>query len=264
MERRTSTQDMLVMAIGFGLVLSTIFFFILRNTSDDNSSDNRTMSETAEGTFIPPMMDVEQVRPLLAKGRQGLTVVDLRPDAAYAMAHAAGSVHAITPEQLSVTDLPDGNTFLLISSEDIRTDRMISESLTAMGKPYAFMKNSLMGWQASGGAMITEPDFSSPIDRSKVTFVTVEEWKSMFEKKDITYRIVDIRPRDTSTAENVAGSIVIPYDEIESRRGEIPFASNIALCGSDAEHAFMGAVRLFDLGFFSVKALDGSCTNIEG
>ncbi len=262
MERRTSTQDMTVMAIGFGLVIATIFFFLLRKTPDDRTFGDRAMSEATEGTFKPPTMEVDQVRTLLAKSRQGLTVVDLRPDDAYAMAHAAGSVHATTPERLSETELPNENTFLLISSEDIQTDRMISESLTATGKPHAFMKNGLMGWQASGGAVITEPDFSSPIDRSKVSFITTEAWKVMLEKKDVTYRIIDIRPSDSSTTEKVAGAIVIPYDELEKRRDDIPYASNIALCGTDAEHAFRGAVRLFDLGFFSVKALDGSCADI--
>lgn len=264
MERQTSAQDMVAVAIGFGLIVAISLFFLFKGSGDTNSvGSGITPDNESEKAASLPTMSVLEMRDALLRSESMLVVLDLRSPESYRAAHAAGSLSISTVSDIASVAVPDEGRLLLVPTGDAASDRAASESVRATGKRYSFMANGLAGWQAAGGAIVTEPDVASPIDRSKVTLIKSDAWKEMIAKKDIPYRILDVRSADESSRSPVSGAQNIPYDDLEERRADIPYASNIALCGSSVDAAFRGAVRLFDLGFFSVRTLDGNCSDIR-
>jgi rhodanese-related sulfurtransferase len=253
---------MTAIAIGFGLVIVTSAFFLIKGSGTADKGPGTVVSE-AESSSPLPTMTVVQLRAVLTSQSPDTTVVDLRSAEAFKAAHAAGSVLAADVADLSAMSGKGGSSFVLIPSGDNAADRKASESMKSGGEKHAFIVDGLSAWQEAGGSIVTEPNLSSPIDRSKVTLISADDWKGMFAKRDIPYRVLDIRSAEESSKAVIGGAIAIPYVDLEQRWSEIPYASNIALCATNAEDAFRGAVRLFDLGFFSVKTLDGSCVDIR-
>jgi rhodanese-related sulfurtransferase len=263
MERSSSKQDMTVIAIGFGLVIATSVFFLLKGpTRNANDAMPDGTGESANTSSPLQTISVVEVRSILAKSAATIQLVDLRSADEFRLSHAAGSIVASSIQDFTTLSVPAGESILLISSGSADTDRKISDTIKAGGEKCSFIVGGLSGWQSAGGAIVTEPTLSSPIDRSKVTFIKADAWNDMFTKKEVLYRVLDIRSAEESAKSPLSGASRIPYADLEKMRSEIPYASNIALCASSAEDAFRGAVRLFDLGFFSVKALDGSCSDI--
>lgn len=264
MERKIlSKQDVTTVLVGFGLVIAVFVFSLTKSASDDAKKSAIADSHDISESKAPlPTMGTADLRALLAADSSTIRIADLRSDPDFRLEHVTGSVSAASPEQVSGIGVPDGGTLVLIPSGNVDTDRSVSDALSGSGKRYVFVNEGLSGWKVAGGTVVTEPNLSSPIDRSKVTLIKADAWKNLFAKNDIAYRILDVRPSDESSKGAVSGALNIPYSDLENRRVNIPIASNIALCAGNADDAFRGAVRLFDLGFFSVKALDGSCSDI--
>lgn len=259
-----SKQDLVAVAVGFGLVIAVFVFFLVKGERKDTDKKDgpAIVSDDSSQKTPLPMLGVADLRSLLVTGSATMRVADLRSEADFRIEHVTGSILVTSPEGLSGVGVPENGTLVVIPSGSDDTDRTASEMLAKTGRRYTFLKDGLSGWKVAGGTVVTEPSLSSPIDRSKVTLIKADTWKAIFAKKEIPHRILDIRPIDESSKAAIPGALNIPYSELESRRNEIPPASNLALCAGNGDDAFRGAVRLFDLGFFSVKALDGGCSDI--
>jgi len=262
-QKMFSRQDTVAVVVGFSLVIAVSAFFLLKGTTQDTA---KGITPTAEAPTQKPLPTIEtdDLRNRLIADPSGMKVVDFRPATIFDSAHAAGSERLDTPGSLAGITLPKDGTIIVISSGNTDTDQAVSDTLTKSGKKFLFVKGGLVGWQEAGGFIVAEPNLSSPIDRSKVSLITVDDWKKLFATKNIVYKVLDIRPVADSAKAPVPGALAIPYAELEGRQAEIPVATNIALCAGTGDNAFRGAVRLFDLGSFSVKALDGNCADIIG
>jgi rhodanese-related sulfurtransferase len=258
-----SKQDTLVVIIGFALIIAVSAFFLLKGLSTNPNPSNTPAQDMTRKTALVTIA-VTDLRRMLITDTSVIRIVDFRPASDFDAEHAAGSIRLDTPDSLSGVSLPDGGTFVLIPSGNDVTDQAVSKALSDQGKKFVFIADGLTGWQTAGGVIVTQPNLSSPIDRSKVTLVSVADWKKLIATKDIVYRIINTRPTADSTKAPVPGALNIPYADLENRRAEIPVATNIALCAGSGDDAFRAAVRLFDLGSFSVKTLDGNCADIIG
>jgi rhodanese-related sulfurtransferase len=246
--------------IGFGLVAAVFVFFLLKGMSKDGASP---VSEATlpESSAPLPTIDPDELRKLLITDPSSVVVADIRNDEAFVTAHVTGSVFVSNLSRLSEIEVPENGMLAIIPAEDRERNRLALETLSETGNRYGLVKDGLAGWQAVGGTIVTKPDPFSAIDNSKVDFVTPENLRRKFSDGTIPYEILDIRAEEDVTPMN--GTILrIPYAELETRRDEIPSATNIVLCAASEDDAFRGAVTLFDLGFFSVDTLRGSCENI--
>ncbi len=258
-----SRQDVTAVVVGFSLIVVVSSFFLLRGSFEDSKKTQSAsdQSGTAKKVLLP-FVAVLDLRTLLVTDAAAIRVVDLRTDSDFRLAHVVGSVLATSPDAVSAVSLPSGGTLVLIPSGNDDINQAVQEDLSKGERKFAFLKNGLSDWVSAGGTIVTEPNFSSAIDRSKVTFIKPVAWNDMIAKKDIRYRILDVRPSFESSKSAIVGALNIPFDELENRRAELPIASNIALCAGNTDDAYRGAIRLFDLGFFSVKTLDGACSDI--
>jgi len=246
--------------IGFGLVATVFVFFLLKGMSEE--SDLPVSGSIPSESSTPlPTLDPDELRELLVADPSSVVVADIRNEEDFVTAHVAGSIFVSNLSRLSEIEVPESGLLAIIPSDDQERNRPALETLSETGNRYGLVKDGLVGWQVVGGRVITKPDPLSAIDNSKVDFVTPEDLRRKFSDGTIPYEILDIRSERDITP--MSGTILrIPYGELETRRDEIPAATNIVLCAASEDDAFLGAVTLFDLGFFSVETLRGSCENI--
>ncbi|NTW15126.1 MAG: hypothetical protein HGA38_02010 [Candidatus Moranbacteria bacterium] len=258
---RSSRSDFVAILVGFGLVIAISAFFLFRGNGE--RKEDLTLNTNGEASEKPslPTISVAELRSRLVSSPKSLIVADLRSADAFRSAHAAGSsLSSVT--DIGSLDLPDDGLLILVPSGVADSDRKAADAASSHDTRIAFLANGLADWQSAGGAIVTDPNFSSPIDRSKVTLISPADWKSTVEAKETAYRVLDARESDVSATAPVQNAINIPYENLESRRSELPAATNIALCAGSPDEAFRAGVRLFDLGFYAVRTLDGSCSDI--
>ena len=252
-------QEMLTVVIGFSLVITVVAFFVIKNIVSRNQQlalSNQVAATSPADTIF--LLDPKEG----LKKTQSTTppkILDFRDDASYASAHIPGSI-LTTIDSLPNLGLAEGSEVLIITSNDQNADKGITDALDAAKVHYAAIKNGLTGWESSGGAVLTPGDPTSVIDQSKVSMVTADQFSTLLKGKDIYYRLLDVRSSGTPAE----GALHIPLADLESRRNNLPIATNIAVCGENGVEAFQAGVRLFELGFYSVKTLDGGCAGVAG
>ncbi|NTW13752.1 MAG: rhodanese-like domain-containing protein [Candidatus Moranbacteria bacterium] len=252
-------QDLLTMLVGFGLVIAVIAFFVVKGMFFKDKSDDRTavsVSQEQTGTF--PVLDAKEILRKVFTSNPP-RIFDFRSIDSYQAIHIPGSTR-MDADGVSKLDLLEGDEIFIIAPDTDENLQKIREALDSTKTRYASIKDGIVGWQSAGGTVITYGDPSSSADQSKVTLVTPDEFTVLLKGTEIRYRLLDVRSGGTP----VEGALRIPLNDIESRRDEIPPATNIALCGENGLEAFLAAVRLFDLGFYTVKTLDGGCAGVTG
>ncbi|MEI6650502.1 MAG: rhodanese-like domain-containing protein [Candidatus Moraniibacteriota bacterium] len=252
-------QEMLTLVVGFGLVITIVAFFVVKNTITRNqrlADSGRAVTAVATDTI--PLLDPKEG----LKKTQTTTppkILDFRDGASYDVAHIPGSV-SVALDNIPTLGLAEGSEALIITSNDQNADKKITDALDAAKVRYAAIRNGLAGWESAGGAVLTAGDPSSVIDQSKVSLVTPDQFSALLKGKDIYYRLLDVRSSGTPAE----GALHIPLADLESRKKDLPIATNIAVCGENGVEAFQAGVRLFELGFYSVKTLDGGCAGVAG
>lgn len=257
----TSTKrmhDTLTILVGFGLVVAVIGFTVARNIVDRNRREETTENgilREAERRMMPLMDARNAVRTYRTKNAPA--VLDFRDEASFEALHIPGSTR-VDADTIDTLDLEEGTEVLIVAAEDESSHESVISALERAKLRYSAITDGLPGWEAAGGSIITFGDPTSPNDHSKVTLVNADQFDVLLKQTDIRYRLLDVR----SGTEALPGAIRIPTAELESRYEEIPPATNIALCGDNGLDAFQAAVRLFDLGFYSVRTLDGGCPTV--
>ena len=252
-------QEMLTLIVGFGLVITVVAFFVVKSSISRNHrlAASEQVAASTPADIIPQLSAKEG----LQKTQSTIPpkILDFRDGDSYTASHIPGSILA-TFDGIPVLGLTEGSEVLVISTNDQTADKAIAGALDSAKVHYAAIKDGLTGWEASGGAVVTPGDPTSVIDQSKVSLVTPDQFSALLKGKDIYYRLLDVRSSGTPAA----GALHIPLSDLESRRSDLPIATNIAVCGENGVEAFQAGVRLFELGFYSVKTLDGGCAGVAG
>jgi len=246
-----------VTLVGFSLVVVVVALFaikhsIVRSRTEQAAEREEIREEQAD---VPEVAAKTILQKTISKNPP--RILDFRDAAEYAAFHIPDS-YPVTLEKVPELPFREGEEAVIISSDD-RTTKEASRALAARDIIHFAIEGGLPAWEAAGGRLINYGDPASVEDLSKVDLVTVEEYASLIRDGSDRHRVLDIRSDGEKIAED---AVWIPLQELESRRDEIPAATNIALCGENGIDAFRAAVRLFDLGIVSVKTLDGDCASL--
>lgn len=244
------------MAVGFLLVLAVIAFFLVKNSLNGRESEIAAVEAEGERTVDVPAMSAEDALRSIVSSHPP-KILDVRNETEYLALHIPDSV-PVTPDLIPGLPFRESDEVILIAS-DADVAALASEALSDLGIPHHLIEGGLPAWETIGGALVTYGNPSSTDDQSKVTMLTKDEFLALFGSGAIRYRILDIRSDGTPLSDD---AIHIPFEQLESRRHEIPSATSLALCGDNGLQAFQAAVRLFDLGFVSVRTLDGNCQDL--
>lgn len=253
-----SRQDVLVTLVGFVLVVSVIVFFGAKHLISRSPSVHDTQETTQKSSLseVPSIAAETALQKFISSDE--LAILDLRNISEYAAFHIPDAV-SVTLDDISKLPLTPGDEVIIVASDD-EVAQAASDILTRREIVHFSIRGGLPAWEAASGMIVHYGDPTSATDQSKVTLVTPDEFSTLLSDPERRYRLLDVRASSKTVAEK---AMHIPLAEIESRRDEIPPATPIAVCGENGVEAFQAAVRLFDLGFPSVKTLDGGCESIN-
>lgn len=259
-DRAFSRQDATAIIIGFGLVVIVVVFFAIKGMSPEQD-DADVLEATVADATIPSIDPAEAVRLSLAPA-SSVVILDIRSDVEYQASHIPDSV-SVPAEKADEYVPVEGADILLIPSRDTELTRASVAKLTGKGARVSVIGDGIAGWEIAGGPVVSFGNPSSPTDRSKVNFVSLDAFKSIVEDRRILHMILDIRSAEAFARSHIPESYNIPFPELEKRRSEIPPAINVALYGDNELEVFQASTRLFDLGVFSVKTLEGTFSEWE-
>lgn len=247
---------MTALLVGFGLVISVVVFFAVRNASpgeEKRSATDETAAAEMKST-IPTIAPLEAKKKLLSK--TPAKIIDIRPEIEFQASHIPDSLSMPVEKLPEYFPATEEEEIIVVPDREGTASAKASEIFSGKRVRYAFIDGGLIAWEQAGGQVISFGNPSSPIDRSKITLVSAEDFRKAVEDRERLHAIVDVRSREAFTKSHIPEAMNIPLPELERRRVEIPPATNIALYAETELDAFQAAVRLFDLGMFSVKTLN--------
>lgn len=250
-----SRQDMTAIIVGFGLMVSVVIFFAVRNSEPDETEEAVTDAATAEtGSTLPMIAPTEARKKFLSK--TPAKIIDIRSEIEYQASHIPDSLSMPAEKLSEYFPATEGEEILVVPARDNSVTMKAAETFSQKETRYAFIEGGLVAWEQAGGQVVSFGNPSSTVDRSKITFIPAEEFRKAVENRETLHAIVDVRSKESFDKSHVPEAMNIPLQELERRRAEIPPATNIALYAETELDAFQAAVRLFDLGMFSVKTLN--------
>ncbi len=268
MSQKNRKHDVTAVLIGIGLILLVGAYFIgkdiLRSKSEkeqeinDLAKKEETKSKDQTATISP-----EVLRKKIQNGEKTY-VVDIRPREAFDAEHIPNSVSL---PGSSLENLAPGKNELVVivfSEQDLAAYETARNILARKSFPYFFLEGGFEAWKQGGNRLLSAGDPNSFVDQSKVTFVSADELKKLFADRNTGLFVLDVRTPEAFRKIHLQGAVNIPLSELEKRAGEIPPARQTIVYGETELMSFQAAVRLFDLGIFSVKALKGSDNLTEG
>lgn len=249
------TAFLFILAVIFGFIGKSIFY---HGESGDTSSQT-TLKDTDTKKY--PSLPAEALRLKLSKN-DPLEIIDLRPETLYREEHIPYSHHKTVAD---LTDYSPATTNVEVIIITLADDAVSMEQANVLlqGKsfPYAFLEGGIASWKALSGNMVSIGNPDSVVDRSKVSFKTAEETKTLIEgaEKNI-YALIDVRSSSSYRNGHIPTAINIPLGELEQRKGDIPSGRQIIAYGADDLESFQAAVRLYDLNLFSPYAIENGFT----
>ena len=187
-----------------------------------------------------------------------IIVLDIRSSDEFAAEHIIGS------KNISISDLTndlaslDKNKTYVIVDDGTSLDG-ISLAGTVMPnqgfKNVYYLTGGFPAWKNQFAPTISAGDPNSFVDQAKVTYINSDQLKNLIASNPSNLLILDVRTSNEFAAGHLSGAVNIYLDDLENDRAQIPIDKQIIVYDNDGLWAFQAAVRLYDLGFYNVKAL---------
>ncbi len=245
--------------VGGLLVLLVGGYFIGRTLFKDTPKEEDITSvlpSPAESNPIPEL-DANTIRQKLMNKEQ-LVFVDVRGQADFESEHLLGS-RSISTGALATFVPEEGSTVIIVFSAQDKNTRETTETiLRQKSYPVFMLKGGIEAWKRGGNQLISAGDPNSFLDQSKVTYISLDEFKKLYFNPPTNLLLLDVQTTEAYERAHIRGAFHIPLKELEKRSGEIPAGSTIVVYGENELTSFQGGVRLADLNIFTGKTLAGS------
>lgn len=252
-------RDMIIVGLAFMLIVAIALFFGFRNSGGSKNMATTTAitpDATASNTDATLVISAQDLQNKLRHGDPVL-IVDLRPADAFAIEHIPGSVNATLDTLSSISPKQGNQVVIVFSSDSFDLADQAKGILSEKSFPFVFLRGGYEGWIGTFGQHVSYGDPSSLVDYSKVTYLKVDDALAFFTGQN-NFVIVDVRDATAYGKEHLAGAINIPLADIERRHSELTGNKSVVVYGDPEVIAFQAAVRLFDLGHFGVRILEGN------
>lgn len=195
------------------------------------------------------------------QAEQELTLIDLRSSAQYEKEHIIDSINIdfssinsfpnilVTKEKSYVFITQTEDMAIISAMEDIFSSKDYS-------KLY-YLEGGFGSWKSKFNPTVGDGDQNSFSDQAKVTYISNEELKAIWEVEKGKLLIIDSRKNSEFAVGHLPGALNLPLDELEKRRKEIPRGKKLIIYDNTTVGAFKAAVKLFDLGFLNTFVLSG-------
>lgn len=190
--------------------------------------------------------------------REKILIIDIRPEKLYGEYHLKDAIQTAPESAASVADKADTTTEIVLvgSRGDSETLLRTAASIRETGRSFRILSGGSETWQNMSLPGISSGDPMSFTDQTKVKYVTPDEARSHFTGPRPPI-LLDVRPSGIYAQKKIEGSMNIPLDDLPRRHKELPSLSEIIVYGTTPMESFQAGVRLFDLGYYAVKTLDG-------
>lgn len=244
--------------IGFFLILVVALVTIFRSnlSSEENSTEISPVDFAKEKS--PLENKAIETKDLMNKiiQRENLVILDVRSEEEYKKEHLADSVNIpLVDFQEKVNSLQRDKTYIILDDDYAESSLLAMQVLLENKISNAFyLIGGFSSWKAQYYPTISSGDPNSFIDQSKVKYVKSDKLKELISQEP-KLLIIDVRDVGAFQSGHIKGAINIFLEDLEKEKAKIPFGRKIVLYDNDGLWAFMGAVRLYDMGFFNILTL---------
>jgi len=246
--------------IGFFLILVVALVTIFRS----NLSQEENLAEM-NSTSSDPNEEVSQIeensieaKDLMKKiiKKDELIILDIRSEEEYKKEHLANSINIpFVNFQEKVSSLQKDKTYILLDDDYAESSILAMKLLFENNISNVFyVIGGFSSWKAQYNPTISSGDPNSFVDQSKVQYIKSDKLKELIVQEP-KLLIIDVRDAEAFQAGHIKGAINIFLEDLEKEKAKIPFGRKIVLYDNDGLWAFMGAVRLYDMGFFNILTL---------
>ncbi len=253
-------KNIKVIALGFLLVIAVVAITFLRPLFSKKSQSQSSDPDVSQAEQSIKSAKQISVNDLLKKitGNENVVVLDIRSSDEFKAEHIIGSKN-ISASDLSnnLASLDKSQTYVIVDDGnsldgiDLAGNTMPNQGF---GNVY-YLTGGFPAWKNQYGPTISAGDPNSFVDQSKVTYITSDQLKDLATSGSSNLFILDVRDNKSFAAGHLEGAVNIFLDDLEADRGEIPINKEIIAYDNDGLWAFQAAVRLYDMGFFNVRAL---------
>lgn len=240
---------------GFILIVIVVLATFLR---PEMKKKEATTTEP-ENQIALPVISAKEAQ-LKIKNKENIKIIDIRDEINYKNEHIIDSISAPAENfgQFDIFTNNNGNIVYILSySGNEKFNEQFAQKLREnnIGN-FSFISGGLEEWKNGNGQTISYGNPNSFTDQAKVNFISPDDLKNITDNNYPGF-ILDIRSRELFSQGRIKNAVNLPLDEIEKRRQEIPLFKEIFLYGENETEEFYAGVRLFDLGFFAARILDG-------
>ncbi|MDO8566291.1 MAG: rhodanese-like domain-containing protein [Candidatus Moranbacteria bacterium] len=250
-------RDKRTLLVGGLLIVAVGIYFVGKNIFSENTGSlpNSVSTDSSLKTNVPLIApDI-----LLKKIQNGdpVALIDVRPETAYRLGHIAHALSLPIGSLQNFSPAKDEMVVIIFSEDDAGVFETAKNIMNEKSFAYFFLKGGFEGWQTLNAPTVSTGDPNSFVDQSKVTYLSVEEYKNLLTQKTLSLFVLDIQTEEGFGKRHLEGAVNIPLDQLEKRVGEIPSGRQIVVYGENDLASFQGGVRLSDLGVFSARTLTG-------
>lgn len=262
-------KDSLIIACGLFLVLGIGVWSFFRSNEEDTEKSTRGNVASEETGENFQKISIEELRDIVLEKKKSeeTTVIETRPSSLWSDEHVIGSKSLPYEEangSFHPTDAEKTRDWMIVAPDSASAGRLAA-LLLSRGVPRERIKilnGTYETWKEKTGLITKRADPSSPVDVTKVTFVSPETAKQKINQGGQWF-ILDVRSPNRFAEDHIARAINIPFSEIEEKRWEIPGTAPLLVYGEDDRESFAGGVLLFDLGFFDTLTLSAGFDELK-
>jgi rhodanese-related sulfurtransferase len=251
-------KEKIAIAIGISLILIVAVITIIRSITPEEkeveSSAQSAEQNTKDALKVISSKELQQE----IFSRKGTSIIDIRPAEDFSNEHILDSISLPNGDISSLTDIDKNSKLVIVTqSADDQSAQIATEYLSGNGYANVYiLKGGINAWVASGEKTIYLGDPTKISDQAKLAYISTDELKKTLS--DEKQFILDVREKNAFAEGHIKNSINIPFDDLESRRREIPSTKKIIVCGQNEIQEFQAAVKISDMLVASPFVLKGS------
>lgn len=256
-------QEKKALTIGFTLILLLILFTFIKPYFNKNRVTNNGAATQNKIQDYPQISSSDLETKI--RNKENMQIIDIRANDFYGSEHIVDSLN-VPLEELGNKNMDvDPNKLIVILSEGSDADKANEYQAIQLIKSKGFknaeaLSGGMISWKKNYGQTISWGDPSSFVDQSKVTYISPENLKKYLSDGNSAF-ILDVRSPSSFSGGHIANAVNIPLSDLEKRKNEISAVKNIFVYGDTELQGFQAAVKLYDLNFLPVQALQGGLSS---
>ena len=254
-ERKTRSEGRIVLLVA--LLMFSGAVFMLGKSWYEKRQKNINVTEDGAGLASLRFITAENILDRIKKN-EDMHFVDVRPRVSFEANHLIDS-EWLGLAEIATYSAPTGRLIVVVYDDKENSNealREIHDRFTARKMTFAFLEGGIRNWMAKGGTVISESNPGSYVDQTKVTTVTPEKVVEL-EKTLVRIIIVDVRNEREYALGHIPGAMNLPFSRLEKDRSSIPSIGSMFVYGTTDGDTFQAGTRLFDMGFFGLRIIDG-------